>query len=87
MSEADRSAHLIGPAELQSWLADRPETVVLDVRHVMPADHAHRDAYLAGHLPGAQFVDALIDGAEEYAHARGGITDDIAVVRVERLTA
>ncbi|WP_349269834.1 sulfurtransferase [Mycolicibacterium parafortuitum] len=61
MSEADRSAHLIGPAELQSWLADRPETVVLDVRHVMPADHADRDAYLAGHLPGAQFVDVDTD--------------------------
>jgi thiosulfate/3-mercaptopyruvate sulfurtransferase len=61
MSEADRSAHLIGPAELQSWLADRPDTVVLDVRHVMPEDHADRDAYLAGHLPGALFVDVDAD--------------------------
>ena len=35
-------------------------------------------------LPGAAFVDALIDGAEELAQAHGGLTDDIAVVRVER---
>jgi len=38
---------------------------------------------LAG-LPGAAFVDALIDGAEERAQAHGGLTDDIAVLRVER---
>ncbi|MEM6108953.1 SpoIIE family protein phosphatase [Mycobacterium sp. 050272] len=35
-------------------------------------------------LPGSAFVDALIDGAEELAQPRGGLTDDIAVVRVER---
>jgi serine phosphatase RsbU (regulator of sigma subunit) len=35
-------------------------------------------------LPGSEFVDALIDGAEELARPRGGLTDDIAVVRVER---
>ena len=35
-------------------------------------------------LPGPEFVDALIDGAEQRAQARGGLTDDIAVVRVER---
>jgi serine phosphatase RsbU (regulator of sigma subunit) len=35
-------------------------------------------------LPGAAFVDALIDGAEEMAQTHGGLTDDIAVVRVER---
>ncbi|GBG37049.1 PP2C family protein-serine/threonine phosphatase [Mycobacterium montefiorense] len=37
-------------------------------------------------LQGPAFVDALIDGAEELAGPRGGLTDDIAVVRVE-LTA
>jgi CheY-like chemotaxis protein len=37
-------------------------------------------------LPGAEFVDALIDGAQERAQPRGGLTDDIAVVRVERTT-
>ncbi|MBS1694895.1 MAG: SpoIIE family protein phosphatase [Actinobacteria bacterium] len=37
------------------------------------------------HLPGAEFVDALIDGAERLAQAHGGLTDDIAVVRVERM--
>src|SRR5271165_7368643 len=35
-------------------------------------------------LPGPAFVDALIDGAEEHAEAHGGLTDDIAVVRVQR---
>lgn len=35
-------------------------------------------------LSGSAFVDALIDGAEELAQPRGGLTDDIAVVRVER---
>jgi CheY-like chemotaxis protein len=38
---------------------------------------------LAG-LPGPAFVDALIDAAEERARAHGGLTDDIAVLRVER---
>ena len=36
-------------------------------------------------LPSANFVDALIDGAEEMAQAHGGLSDDIAVVRVERM--
>ncbi|MGV0837890.1 fused response regulator/phosphatase [Mycolicibacterium thermoresistibile] len=35
-------------------------------------------------LPGAEFVDALIDDAEQRAQTVGGISDDIAVVRVER---
>lgn len=35
-------------------------------------------------LPGPEFVDALIVGAEERAQSFGGLTDDIAVVRVER---
>lgn len=35
-------------------------------------------------LPGREFVDALINGAEDRARAHGGLTDDIAVVRVER---
>jgi serine phosphatase RsbU (regulator of sigma subunit)/CheY-like chemotaxis protein len=35
-------------------------------------------------LPGAEFVDALISEAAERARAHGGLTDDIAVVRVER---
>lgn len=61
MSEAARSAHLIGPAELPEWLRRRPETVVLDVRHAMPADHADKAAYLAGHLPNALFVDVDAD--------------------------
>ena len=35
-------------------------------------------------LPGEAFVDALIDGAEERAALHGGLSDDVAVVRVER---
>ncbi len=37
-------------------------------------------------LPGSAFVDALVDGAQDLAHPRGGLTDDIAVLRVERTT-
>lgn len=37
-------------------------------------------------LRGAEFVDALINGAEDLARDHGGLTDDIAVVRVERVT-
>ena len=40
---------------------------------------------LAG-LPGGAFVDALIDEVEARARTHGGLTDDIAVVRVERTT-
>ena len=35
-------------------------------------------------LPGAAFVDTLIDQAEALAQANGGFSDDVAVVRVER---
>jgi serine phosphatase RsbU (regulator of sigma subunit) len=38
---------------------------------------------LAG-LPGREFVDALIGQAESFAQPHGGLTDDIAVIRVER---
>ncbi|KUI06113.1 fused response regulator/phosphatase [Mycobacterium sp. IS-3022] len=38
------------------------------------------------HLPGAEFVSALIDDVERRAQSVGGISDDIAVVRVERTT-
>ena len=37
-------------------------------------------------LTGAAFVEALIDGAEERAGMHGGLSDDVAVVRVERTT-
>jgi hypothetical protein len=36
------------------------------------------------HLPGPAFVDALINGAQELALPQGGLTDDIAVLRIER---
>jgi serine phosphatase RsbU (regulator of sigma subunit) len=35
-------------------------------------------------LPGEEFATALVDGAEKRAAAHGGLSDDIAVVRVER---
>ena len=35
-------------------------------------------------LTGSAFVDALIEGAEEKAALHGGLSDDIAAVRVER---
>jgi len=35
-------------------------------------------------LPGPAFVDALIDAAAQRAQTHGGLTDDIAVVRIER---
>ena len=38
--------------------------------------HAHRS--------GPAFIDALIDGAQVLAEPRGGLTDDIAVLRIER---
>jgi serine phosphatase RsbU (regulator of sigma subunit) len=37
-------------------------------------------------LPGGDFVEALIDAAESRAQSHGGLTDDIAVIRVERST-
>jgi serine phosphatase RsbU (regulator of sigma subunit) len=36
------------------------------------------------HLPGAEFVNALINDVERRAQSVGGTSDDIAVVRVER---
>ena len=36
------------------------------------------------HLPGREFVEALITAVEDRAQSHGGIADDIAVVRVER---
>ncbi len=39
------------------------------------------------HLPGREFVEALIDHAEDRAQLHGGLTDDIAVIRVERTTS
>lgn len=39
------------------------------------------------HLPGAEFVNALIEAAEKQAWAHGGINDDIAVLRVQRRDA
>ncbi|WP_154605721.1 MULTISPECIES: sulfurtransferase [Arthrobacter] len=47
---------LITVAQLQQRLAAGQRTVLLDVRWVLGDPHGH-DHYLAGHLPGAVFVD------------------------------
>lgn len=36
------------------------------------------------HLPGREFVEALVDGAERRARPYGGLEDDVAALRVER---
>jgi thiosulfate/3-mercaptopyruvate sulfurtransferase len=46
---------LITAAELAQHTAD-PNWVVLDCRHDLANPHAGRDAYTAGHIPGAQFA-------------------------------
>ncbi len=60
MSDAAREAHLISPVELGTALASGQDVVLLDVRHAQTSDSADPDAFRAGHIPGAQFVD--IDG-------------------------
>lgn len=47
---------MIAPYVDQAWLADHPETVLADVRWYGDG-RSPRQAYLAGHLPGAVFVD------------------------------
>jgi thiosulfate/3-mercaptopyruvate sulfurtransferase len=56
----DAESPLISVAELAGWLADGRPTVVVDLRWYLgrPGD-GHR-AYVAGHLPGATFLD--LDG-------------------------
>lgn len=54
---AERSSPLVDVPELAALLAtERPATVVLDVRHRLGGPPARPD-YLAGHIPGAVFVD------------------------------
>ncbi|HET9077009.1 MAG TPA: sulfurtransferase [Acidimicrobiales bacterium] len=47
---------MIAPVVEPGWLRDHPEAVVADVRWYLDG-RSGRDAYLAGHLPGAVFVD------------------------------
>ena len=47
---------LISARELDSLLTGGPAPVLLDVRYD-PASGPQRDAYLAGHVPGAVFID------------------------------
>ena len=65
-----------------SWLAAQ-------VTAMAPRLRVRDQAALRARFPGRsaeEIADALIDGAEELARAHGGLTDDIAVVRVERTT-
>lgn len=58
---AELSSPLVGVPELASRIgADRPPTVLLDVRHRLGGPSARPD-YLAGHVPGAVFVDLDAD--------------------------
>lgn len=59
---------MIAPFVDYAWLAEHPEVVLADVRWGLVGG-AKRDAYLAGHLPGAVFVDLDRDLA---AHGRDG---------------
>ena len=54
---------MIPPVVDQGWLAAHPDAIVADVRHYLDG-RSGRDAYAAGHLPGAVFVamdDVLAD--------------------------
>ncbi len=94
MIETTAQRHLIGAAALAQALTSGAPPVVLDVRWA--AGRVERDAYLAGHLPGAIFLDLDADlaappgqggrhplPAPENLQAvwrRAGIDDESAVV-------
>ncbi len=61
---------LISAAELAGRLAEGPPAVVLDVRWALGG--ADRAAYLADHVPTAQFVDLDIDLAAPVGNGRQG---------------
>jgi thiosulfate/3-mercaptopyruvate sulfurtransferase len=67
---APEPAPLVTPAELARWLAgDRPP-VVLDVRWTLAGPD--RPGYLAGHVPGAVFVDLDADLAAPVGDGSAG---------------
>ena len=47
---------VIGPVVDRAWLRDHPDVVLADVRFYLDG-RSGRDAYEAGHLPGAVYVD------------------------------
>lgn len=51
---------MIAPVVSFDWLAAHPDAVVADVRFYLDGRSA-REAYAAGHLPGARFVDMEAD--------------------------
>lgn len=60
MGEDPRRTYVVSPTALRAELSDAvSETVLLDVR--LTADRPDLPAYLAGHLPGALFVDVDTD--------------------------
>ena len=59
-TEDSRGTVLISPAELQDVMAQRDAVVLLDVRWSLAEPDGHK-YYVAGHIPGAQFVDLDAD--------------------------
>ena len=59
-TEDSRGTVLISPAELQDLMAQRDQLVLLDVRWSLAEPDGHK-YYVAGHIPGAQFVDLDAD--------------------------
>ncbi|MEH3136800.1 MAG: sulfurtransferase [Mycolicibacterium neoaurum] len=58
MGDQARSGHVIAPNTLR---AEHSDVVLLDVRQASDVDAPDVDAFLAGHIPGAIFVDLDVD--------------------------
>lgn len=69
-TEDSRAAVLISPAELQDQMTRGERVVLLDVRWSLAEPNGHK-YYVAGHIPGAQFVDLDADLAAPPTPAAG----------------
>jgi len=64
------AAPLIGPEELMRLVAAGADLTILDVRWALGRSDGH-DLYIAGHIPGAVFVDLETDLADPPGGGRG----------------